>query len=221
MYTTKKLDAYKVLNRISNLLDLKNNVCFSQHLSRFGCVAPKGCHQAVWYMSYTPSTWGILQPLFSFLIDDVWLPGLCCPAHRGEHTNHRCSQGSSPHFGVSKVQELLEGGWELLRTVRVLPIINLLVCMWVQLRDQQKRSFMMVFGLRWDVFANKQTWESNGRGWERNVVLLLFIPAIYNNVRVVLVPFSPGTVCSAGSGWHFGGLFLLIFCYSVYGGYHQ
>lgn len=161
----------------------------------------------------------------SFLIPDWWfltVKALLPCTHKGEHTNDGCCQGSSPHSGVSEVQEWLEGGWELLWTVRVLPVINLLVCMCMQLREQQKRRWFhdgVWPSLR--CVCEQKTDKAVAWGWERNVVLLLFIPAIYDNSRAVLVPFSPVTVCSAGSGCRFGDLFLLIFCFSVYGGYHQ
>lgn len=104
------------------------------------------------------------------LFPHSWLMTFDCQgsaAHKGGHTNNGYCWGSSPHFGVSQVQGLLEGGWEQLWTVRVLPIINLLVCMCVQLREQQKRPFMMLFGVPLDVFANKKLrkqWHRGGRG---------------------------------------------------------
>lgn len=112
LWNYKKITEHKALNRISNLLDLKkNHVCFLQCLSRFDCVAPKGSDQAIGYTSYVPYTCRILSPLFSCPIDEVWLPGLCCAARKGEHTSHGCCLGSSHHFGVSQVHAGATGRW--------------------------------------------------------------------------------------------------------------
>lgn len=107
------------------------------------------------------------------LFSHSWLMILDCRGSVALHTKVNMQTMDAVRVAAlilesQKFQERLEGGWEELQTVRVLPIISLLVCMCVQLREQQKRHFMMVFGLHLDVFANKKTlrkqWNGCGRG---------------------------------------------------------
>lgn len=134
----------------------------------------------MWYTSYVPYTCGILKTLFSYLIDGVWLPGLCCPAHKGERTNHGCRLGSSHHFGVSHVQTGAIGRWPRVimnceDAANSQPLKSACVCISTIKRAAKEtfHSLWVVFGLGLDLHTNKKIEKATAWGWERSTGLLL------------------------------------------------